>query len=185
MHPQLGDVVARLDEARLRLQRLASRLSASQATERRDSTRWSVAENVAHLNLTTRAFLPLLENGLLEAGRIGGQVTTYRRDPAGWALSLVVGPQMRIAGKRLGSVGTPPPFVPQADKPFIFILAEFNALQDTLTELVRSSEGLPIDQVRLGSPFNERVRYSVYSAFVIIPRHQLRHITHAEDQWKS
>ena len=62
-------------------------------------------------------------------------------------------------------------------------MADFDQLQVTLASLVRSADGLPIDEVRLESPFDRRVKYNLYSTFVIIPRHQMRHIVHAEDLW--
>ena len=48
---------------------------------------------------------------------------------------------------------------------------------------MRSAEGLPIDHVHVDSPFDARVHYNLYSTFVIVPRHQLRHIVHGECLW--
>jgi hypothetical protein len=39
---------------------------------------------------------------------------------------------------------------------------------------------LAIDRVKLPSPFEARLSYSAYSALVVIPRHQVRHIQQAE-----
>jgi hypothetical protein len=183
MTEELGRVVTAFDSASRRLHKLAGRLISAQAAERRDPNRWSVAEHVAHLNLTSEAFVPLIENALMEAGQIGGEAGHYRRDAIGWLVSSVVGPQMRIGGLRIGCVKTPPPFVPQGGRPFPEILVEFDRLQGALVSFVRSAAGLPIDQVYVESPFNRRVRYNLYSTFIIIPRHQIRHLVHAEDLW--
>jgi hypothetical protein len=49
--------------------------------------RWSVAECIAHLNLTSTAFLQLLRPALDEARRSGHRPPSrYRRDPLGWIL---------------------------------------------------------------------------------------------------
>ena len=183
MHDQLARVLASLDEASRRAHALADRLTPGEAADRPEPKRWSVAENLAHLNLTSEAFLPLIENALHEAAQIGGEVGRYRRDFFGGLLSMIVGPQITIRGRRLGSVRTKPPFEPTAARSIARIMADFDQLQVMLTSFVRSAEGLPIDQVRVESPFDKRVKYNLYSAFLIIARHQLRHIVHAEELW--
>jgi hypothetical protein len=183
VNDQLARIVTSLDGASRRLHGLAGRLIPAQAADRRGSARWSVAEHLAHLNLTSEAFLPLIDNGLLEAGQLGGEVRRYRQDLMGWLLSLVVGPQKRIFGLRIMSVRTSPRFVPHDVRPFPEVLAAFDRLQGRLVSLVRAADGLPIDQIYVESPFDGRVRYNVYSAFIIIPRHQLRHVVHAEALW--
>lgn len=184
MSEQLVKILAALEEASLRLHRLASRLTAAQAAERVEPQRWSVAEGVTHLNITSEAFAPRIRSAIDEARKLNGPVPRkYRRDPAGWLLSVVVGPQKTIGGFRLGSVKTPPAFVPGSVRPFEEVVSEFDRLQRELIQFVRAAEGLPLGRVRLQSPFAERVRYNLYSTFVIIPRHQLRHIVHAEQLW--
>ncbi len=182
MHEQLTAILASFDDASRRLHALTDRLTPDQAAERRDQQRWSIAENIVHLNLTSEAFLPRIEEALTEAGRLGKVPAgyRYRRDFFGWLLSMLVGPQWRIARKRLGSVKTPPAFVPEAAGSFDHTVAEFDRLQGRLVALVRAADGLPLDRVRIVSPFDARVRYNLYSTFEIIPRHELRHIVHME-----
>jgi len=184
LHDQLVRIIAQLEEAQLRLHQVADRLTEEQALTRRDPSRWSVAEGVAHLNITSEAFLPRIETGLGEARALGGVAPgKYRRDPAGWLLSGIVGPQKRLGRYRIGSVKTPQAFVPSGAGPFAGALTDFDRHQRALIQLVRAADGLPIDRVRLQSPFAERLSYNLYSTFVIIPRHQLRHIVHAEELW--
>ena len=59
-------------------------------------------------------------------------------------------------------------------------MAEFDRLQAEQIALTRASEGLPIDRVKMSSPFNASVRYSILSALSILPRHQHRHLWQAE-----
>ena len=101
----------------------------------------------------------------------------------GWLLQAIVGPQKRLGSMRLGSVKTAPAFVPTGRLGFEEEMAEFDRLQNLLLAFVQEAEGLPIDQVRVESPFDRRVRYNLYAAFVIIGRHQLRHVTHSEELW--
>ena len=49
---------------------------------------------------------------------------------------------------------------------------------------MRDAEGLAIDRVRIPSPFNPRIQYNAWSALVIIPRHQHRHLWQAEQVWQ-
>ena len=51
-------------------------------------------------------------------------------------------------------------------------------------EAVRGADGHPIDRVWVTSPFDSRLRYNLYSTFVILPTHQLRHVVQAERVWE-
>jgi hypothetical protein len=88
-----------------------------------------------------------------------------------------------LAGARFGKVRTAPAFVPDREVPRSRTLEEFDRLQAEQVEVARSSEGLPIHRVQITSPFDRRVRYNLYSALVILPRHQLRHVGQAEAVW--
>jgi hypothetical protein len=44
---------------------------------------------------------------------------------------------------------------------------------------------LPLHRVRITSPFNSKLRYNVYAALVLLPRHQERHINQAEWVWSG
>lgn len=184
MHAQLLRLIADYDEAHAALHAVTDRLTPGEAADRRGGRRWSVAENVAHLNLTSAAFLPALANGLEEAVRLGGDPPKrYRRDVVGFLFSLVVGPQPRLGRIRMAGVRTPAPFVPQAVARIDEVTAEFDRLQSALADLITESDERPIDQVFIESPFSRKVRYNMYSAFVLIPRHQLRHIRQCEWLW--
>ena len=45
---------------------------------------------------------------------------------------------------------------------------------------VRQADGLPIDDVKIVSPFDDRVKYNLYAALTLVPRHQHRHLLQAE-----
>jgi len=103
----------------------------------------------------------------------------YRRDPAGWFLSVMIGPLPAVGKKRIGRVRTPAAFVPNGDLPKQFVIAEFKRFQDQLVGIVREGEDMALDKVWIKSPFGEKISYSCYSAFVILPRHQERHLNQA------
>jgi hypothetical protein len=175
MHRQLEEMVVEFEQARSRLAALARRIPETQWSVRPDPVRWSAGECVAHLNLTAAAFLPRLRDGLAQARALETRAPArYRRDVVGWLLWNVMGPPVRQRVK------TPPPFVPAAVESRDELLARFNVLQDEQLAFVREADGLPIDVVKIVSPFNARVTYSLYSALTILPRHQHRHLWQAE-----
>jgi hypothetical protein len=180
----LARVIREFEEAASQLHLLVDGLPEDMWARRNDPDRWSVAECVGHLNLTGRAYVPLLRDALDRARALPDRAPArYRRDPVGWLLSVSTGPMPRIAGARFGKVRTAPAFVPDRDLPRGRTLEEFDHLQTQQVEAARSAEGLPIHRVQITSPFDRRVRYNLYSALVILPRHQMRHIEQAEAVW--
>ena len=185
MHTQLQTILDQFDAAQARLHRLADDLTETRWAERADPDRWSVAECLAHLNLFGRAFLPLLREALDEASsRDELPPARYRRDPMGWMLSLMMGPVPRIGRFRLGAVPTTPTFTPERGLPKADLVTEFDRLQREQSAFVREADGRPINRVWVISPFDQRLRHNLYSTFVILPKHQLRHIVQAERVWE-
>jgi hypothetical protein len=130
---------------------------------------------VAHLNLTADAMLPLIRKGFEEARRLQRPPgARYRRDILGWLLWRSISTPGRFKSKTTAA------FVPSADRPAEEIMAEFERLQADQIAVARQAEGLPIDHVKIVSPFNASVRYNVFSALSILSRHQHRHLWQAE-----
>lgn len=184
MHDQLVRITASFVDAQARLHRLISKLSDDRWAARSDAAKWSVAECVAHLNLTSRAYPERLRAALNEARALGAPPQRYRRDFAGWLLSLFTGPLPGIGRFRFGRMPTTAPFIPTGDLPRAVVIAEFDRLQAEQIAIVREADDLPIDRVKIASPFDARMRYNVYSALVILPRHQHRHLEQAENVWR-
>lgn len=175
MHPQLQSIKDEYLSARDRLRRLASDLPDPLWTERPEPERWSAAECVAHLNVTSRTFLPVLRRGLAEAEQLGeAPPEHYRRDPAGWFLWKVMGPPVRIRVK------TPAPFVPESTADRAEILRDFEQLQEEQIAVLEEADGLPLSRVKVPSPFSPRVKYNLFTCLSILPPHQHRHLWQAE-----
>lgn len=174
MHPQLEAVAEEFTSAQVRLHALDASLPDEWWDRRADATTWSVAECVAHLNLTAEAYLPPVRRGIEEARSIGGgPPNRFRRDPVGWILWRTAGPPVRLC------VRTPAPFIPAAAGPRAHTLETFDRLQEEQLRCVREADGLPLSRVRITSPFDARLRYSLYSCLTLLPRHQHRHIWQA------
>ncbi|MBW3628849.1 MAG: DinB family protein [Gemmatimonadetes bacterium] len=186
MQSQLATAVERFQVARERLHRLAAALPEEKWNVRRLPASWSVAECVAHLNLTSQAYLPLLRDGIDRARALGTAAPErYRLDLVGGMIALAAGPMPRIGSVRFGRSRTTPAFVPSGVLPRGHLLAEFDRLQEAQVALTAEADGLPLDQVKVASPFDARARYNLYSCFVILPRHQQRHLEQAERVWSD
>jgi hypothetical protein len=131
---------------------LRSTLPCDAWTRRPGTARWSPAECVAHLNLTSEALLPLLRAGLEEAGSGAQRARSrHRRDLVGWVIWKVMAPSGRLRTRTL------PAFVPAVERPPETLAADFERLQSDVISCVRAAEGLPIDHIKLVSPFDARL----------------------------
>jgi hypothetical protein len=173
--PQLQAIVADLGLAHERLRMLHASVPRQVWHHRPGAACWSPAECLAHLNLTSEACLPLLRAALQQARDRGGRTASpYRRDLIGWLLWKMVTPS---GGWKTATI---PPFVPAAGRPPEHLVRDFEQLQSDLVSCVRDAENLPIDRVTLASPFAPRVKFNLYAALTLIPRHQHRHLLQAE-----
>lgn len=184
MHPQLTAIVRDLESAQRRLHRLAESTPEDRWARRAARERWSVAECVAHLNLTSRAYLPRIGAALGEARTLGVPAPRrYRHDTVGWLIARLSGPLPRVGRWRFGRVRTPAAFVPGGDLMRHEVVGEFDALQQKLISLVAAADGQPLDRVRVQSPFDARVRYNLYASLTLLAPHQHRHLEQAEEVW--
>jgi hypothetical protein len=178
---QLAAVVETLESAQSRLRALADRVSEKEWSKRPGPDRWSAAGCVEHLNITSRSYLPLLRDAMAAAREKGGERRThYRRDALGWFMSMMIGPLHHIGKFPVMKVKTTAPFVPKGGQSRTQLLSDFVRLQAELVSLIRSADGLPLDDVKIVSPFGGKMKYSAYSALVIVGRHEQRHIEQAE-----
>ena len=175
MNQQLQDIVTEFNLASARALVLHRDLAADRWSRRPAPERWSPGECVAHLNLTAIAMMPLIRKGLDEARRSGRAAgDRYRRDLIGWLLWKSISAPGRFKSKTI------PAFVPTSDRSAEQVMAEFDRLQAEQIALTHTAAGLPIDRVKMTSPFNASVRYNIFSALSILPRHQHRHLWQAE-----
>jgi hypothetical protein len=183
---QLAALVDSLEEAQARVRRLSDRISEKVWNRHPGPGRWSAADCVEHLNITSRAYLPRLRDASVEARQLRSDPTAhYKKDVLGWFLSMMIGPMRHIGKLRLVKIKTLAPFVPKEGQSRSQLLSEFVRLQADLITLIRSSDGFPLDRVKIVSPFGERAKYNAYSALVIVARHQHRHIDQAEEAAQS
>jgi len=178
---QLAALIASLEDAQARLRRLSDDTPEKAWNNRPGPERWSAADCVEHLNMTSRAYIPLLRDAIVEARQLNRPTSHYRRDPVGWFLSMMIGPMRHIGKLKIGKITTTADFVPKGGQSPPQLLSEFVRLQSELMTIIRSADALPLDRVKIVSPFGGRMQYNAYSALVVVARHQHRHIDQARE----
>lgn len=176
MHAQLHEIIDEFKTAQSRLHALARRIPDTQWGERSAPGRWSVSENVEHLNMFSARYLPIMTDLVHEARALGLPAPEwYHRGVMGWMLWRMMPPPVRMMrGKAI------PSFVPNATLAPQEVRDRFDRFQHELIGLTASADGLPIDKVMMTSPVAPGVRYNLFAAFGILARHQHRHLWQAE-----
>jgi hypothetical protein len=174
-HPQLEEIRSGIDDATARARRIAADAGDRFFNRRPREGAWSVAECLAHLNLTTEAFLPLVDDALAKsASGSAPPGHRYKRDLMGRILAWVLEPPFRM------KVKTTAGFVPAPEHDRAAIVERFAELQEELKRRVDASAGRDLDRIRVVSPFSDKVRYNLYSTFGIVLAHERRHLWQAE-----
>lgn len=136
---------------------------------------WSVAQCLEHLNLSSDGYFPVWQQVIANAGpRKTERDAPYRIDFWGRLLSWILEPPPRIRSK------TPVLFEPVNGKEIAGALEGFCERQQRVIGVLHRCRGRAIDEVRMASPVDPRIRYSIWSSFVIVATHQRRHLWQAE-----
>jgi DinB superfamily len=181
MQKQLTRLVESLESAQTKLRALSDSVSEAAWNKHPAPNAWSAADCVEHLNLTSRAYVPRLREALESARMMRERPTReYRMELVGRVMAFMMRPMKHIGKFKIGRVKTTGPFSPRGGQSREQLLSEFVRLQSELITIVRSADGLPIDKVKIQSPFGN-VRYNAYSALEIVAQHEHRHLQQAEE----
>lgn len=174
-HPQLRALAGEFEEARRRAGAVAHGLSGGEWTLRPEPDRWSIAEQIVHLNLASQAYLPVIEEAI-ERGRASGTFGEgpYRRDFLGWMLARLTEPPVRLRVK------TRDEFVPVRTGTSDEALRTFEEWQDRFVAALHRAAGLALDRIEVASPYDPRLRMNLYSFLRTVPAHQRHHLWLAE-----
>ncbi|HEV2708450.1 MAG TPA: DinB family protein [Pyrinomonadaceae bacterium] len=141
--------------------------------------RWSMAECIAHLNVTGQSFLPALDRRIREAhaeGRRGAP--PFRYTLFGKLVVRSMEPPARFKFK------APKLFVPQPEHPRAAAESAFMTLQDQLIARLRAADGLDLGRVKVVSPASRLLKISLGQVFQLTAAHERRHLYQAR-QLKS
>jgi hypothetical protein len=171
----IDEIEAELNAATEQARRLIDTTDGRLFTVRPNPQSWSASECIAHLNLSTELFLPVLGPAIDDAQQRKIMAKKPpKMDVLGRVLRWFLEPPIRQRVK------TSAPFVPKSIRAKSESFAEFVGLQHRLIDLARAARGIDLGKPRIVSPFDKRVRYNLYSAFLIVAAHQRRHLWQAE-----
>lgn len=169
-------LTSELSAIRTRAKELVSGLTPEQLTLRPAPAKWSIAECLAHLNLTAAAVQP----------RIASAIERGKKD--GWTGSGPFSPG--LMGRLMIWIAEPPPkFRLRAPKGIVpeishgdpaQVVSEFMMVQDGWERLIRDCEGLDQKRVKVSSLFPGLPPVRLAAPIPWMMAHQRRHLWQAE-----
>jgi hypothetical protein len=155
-------------------EKLSGTVSAEELSRRPAPERWSAAECLEHLAISANWYEPVWREAYAAARQRGARgAEPYRMDLLGRLLNWSLEP-----GRF--KYNTPARFQPVDCGTAEHALATFLASQNMVLSFIEEGAGLPLDRMIIVSPANAKVRYSVWSSFVILSTHGRRHMRQAE-----
>ena len=156
---------------------LVSPLSDAQFAWSPSADVWSVGQCIEHLNVTARAYLPSLDEGIASAIRAG----VYGQGPFTY----------NVLGRLMVRSMEPPPFW-RFKAPGLFrppaaahartraeIMAGFRGFQVQYMDRLRQANGVDLAKARVVSPANRLLHISLGSGFALQVAHERRHLWQA------
>lgn len=136
---------------------------------------WSVAECVQHLNISADTYFPIWQQVIASAGLRKAEMNApYNADFWGRLLSWILEPPARIRSKTVSHLE------PAECGDIATVLAGFVERQERIIAALRRCRGRAIDNVKMASPVDSRIRYSIWSSFLVNAAHERRHLWQAE-----
>lgn len=174
---QLEEIKTQLDAASQKADSIVRGVSFEQLKERPQPDRWSIAECLVHLNLSSEGEINVL-NDAYEQNQTKRMYAEkqFKMDLLGRFLKWTLEPPPMS----LSRLKTTEMFQPIDVEPLGEVLPRFLVLQEQLKACVDAANGLPLDRIKVVSPFNTKVKYNLLSCFHILLAHERRHLWQAE-----
>jgi DinB superfamily len=163
-------------ESRRRALELVSGLTPEQLTCRPDPSKWSIAECIAHLNVTAAVVQSLISKGIAD-GRKGNLLGKgpFKLGSKGRLLIWIATPPPKFRIRAPKSVA-PPMKISEPGR----LLEEFMKAQDGWARLWQDAEGLDLARINIGPRFSA-FRCRLSASFPWMMAHQRRHLLQAEN----
>ncbi len=159
------------DEAK----RLVSSLNDDQLFWTPSPDKWSIAQCLDHLAVTSREFSTYIDPALKEGRErwpVSSPVCYQPTRVGGWLIRQVVPETVR-------KVSAPKVFRPSESPRIENALEKFLSQQERFLGWVDAARGIDFNKVRLRSPVTRFMRYSLADAFVVTVVHGWRHLAQA------
>lgn len=174
--PELQKILSEMGEIERRAQELCRGLSEEQLAWRPEPHRWSIAENLIHLETTTNVMLPAVDRSISD----GRQRNLRSEGPynMGWLGRIYVW------------YSEPPPKIrlpaPNVLKPLLNVsgldaLPAFLASQQQMVVRLEQANGLDLSRARFQSPIAAYIKMNLLSFFSVFTAHERRHIAQADE----
>lgn len=172
--PELQDYIRQVEALKRDAADLTAGLTEAQFNWRPAPGHWSVAECLAHLNVTAQQYFPLLSASIAEARERGWlSQGPFRYGWLGNRFVRAMEPPVKMKFK------APKAFVPPPDQPRSKTVPEFMALQDQFISLVGTANGINLGRARVQSPATKLIKLSLGQGFALITSHERRHLWQA------
>lgn len=158
---------------------LVTALSDAQFTWSPAPGAWSIGQCIEHLNITARAYLPALDEGIASAIRSG----TYASGPFSynWIGRFFVYSMEPPARFRFKAPDVfRPPAEPQAQRTRAEIMAGFHGYQVQFMDRLRQANGVDLAKAKVASPASRWIQISLGSGFALQAAHERRHLWQAK-----
>ena len=139
---------------------------------------WSIGQCIEHLNVTARAYLPSLDEGIATAIRSG----VYGTGPFSYNVvgrlmvrSMEPPPLFRFTAPAIFA----PPAAPQAMRSRSEIMAGFRGYQVQYMDRLRQANGVDLAKAKVVSPASRLLHISLGSGFALQIAHERRHLWQA------
>jgi hypothetical protein len=172
--PELDDLRRQFEAIAAEAAALVAPLGDDQFRWKPSGDRWSIAECLEHLNATARSYLPVIDDGIADAIRLG----TYAEGPFEyrWYARLLV---RLIEPPPVFRMKTGPQNVPATDRPKQATVNGFGAYQVQYVDRLRQSNGIDLATARVRSPAVAWLRIPLGCGFAAMVAHERRHLWQA------
>jgi hypothetical protein len=178
MAPELEAFRAEFETLSVEASALVDPLTDAQFTWSPGPNVWSIGQCIEHLNITARAYLPALDEGIATAIRSG----VYGTGPFSYNLmgrmmvrSMEPPPFWRFKAPALFR----PPHVGQPMRTRSEIMAGFRGFQVQYMDRLRQANGVDLAKAKVVSPANRLLHLSLGSGFALQIAHERRHLWQA------
>ena len=172
----MDDLFTQLQQIRHRANELIAGLTPEQLTRRPDPTQWSIAECLAHLNVTGAGFLPLLESAIQQGreNKVLGK-GPFKPGALGRLLKWIAEPPPKFRMRAPKAI-LPPSTITDPAR----IIADFMRLQDEWERLANECDGLDQEKVKCKTPFPPLPALRLCAPIPWMLAHERRHLLQAE-----
>jgi hypothetical protein len=172
MKKSLQEIRAEAVEINEQAQKVCEGLTEEQLGWRPQPGKWSIAENLVHLNVTTQLYVPHIQEALSRAREKGlvGSGTFDLGVIGKWFVVDYLEPPFRM------KLRAPKIIRPILQGPASDALPQFLRSQELFSKQVDAAEGVDLGRAVFVSPFSSLFRMKLIAALATVPAHERRHL---------